>query len=86
MGKELDLDDVAATSETAKQELAYLRETLAVLTERLVAAEYTICAVKRERDCITAEDWKRKAMHYEYQWRSCSEFANRRIGDLTTNS
>ena len=86
MGSALDLDDVAAISETARRELAKLRETLAALTERLKAAEETVCSTKRERDCVTAEDWKRKAMHYEYQWRSCSEFANRRIGELTPNA
>ena len=83
MGTTLDLDDVAATSETAKRELADLRGILAVLRERLKAAEEVICTTKRERDCVTAEDWRRKAMHYEYQWRSCSAFANRRIGELT---
>lgn len=83
MGKILDLDDVTETSETA-MELARLRATVAILEERLHAAEETACSAKRERDCTTAEDWKRKAMYYEYQWRSCSEFANRRSGELTT--
>ncbi len=85
MGKTLDLDDLASTSETAMQELSKLRETVKLLTERLKAAEETVCSAKRDRDCVTADDWRRKAMHYEYEWRSCSEFANRRIGELTIN-
>jgi cell division septum initiation protein DivIVA len=82
------LDEVAALTSNAGvtgAELAHLRETVAVLRERLLAAEEVICSTKRERDCVTTEDWKRKAMYYEYQWRSCSEFANRRIGELTSN-
>lgn len=50
MGKTLDLDDVAATSETAMRELAELRKTVTILTERLKAAEETVCSAKREQE------------------------------------
>lgn len=50
---------------------------------RLRAIMNDIKTTKRESECNTLDDWRRKAMHYECAWRDCSSYANKRAGDLT---
>jgi hypothetical protein len=59
---------------------------------RLRIAEDVITINKRESECVTVEDWKRKAEGYEYNWRCCSDGFNRvaskkdaRIKELENN-
>ena len=37
---------------------------------------------KRDRECITLEDWRMAALYYESQWSNCSYGYNKAVGDL----
>lgn len=52
------------------------------LLKRLRIAEDIIRPSKRDSECVTAEDWRRKAEWYEYNWRCCSEGFNEVVYDL----
>lgn len=51
---------------------------------RLRAIMEDMQTTKRESECSTLDDWRRKAMHYECAWRDCSSLANKRAGDART--
>lgn len=68
------LMDAAAkrTSGTILETGKKLERELAAVRGRLADALKVFESNKRESDLITADEWRQRAMHYEYQWSNCS--------------
>lgn len=71
-------------AEIHRLELALLGKdnTVKSISGRLRAAEEILGRPARQTDRITLDQWKTAAQNFEYGWMACSDFANRRIGDL----